>query len=411
MIDSRSIDTILYWLINNFKFNKIDFSNRIIEKLPDSFDINLFKEHQKKDNTFNNLFIDFDDKKILFRINKIGTVEKLTNETFFAFPSIKNTRYILNTNSKIYKKSINYYNPFTFKGRIIRFFLKFCLTLNLKKNNIVIQFSSQDKSVKSFLSNHFYTGVHDGKRTIVSMIFSGQNLIKFTKISLNKLNNSKLINEKKYSKIFCDLLKKNKNILTPSISLKEEVFLSLDISSCKVSRPYNEKKDFKKLLSFLKSIHKNLKLESTILELKESINDNEIKHILNQIPNQRFYVAYAHGDLSPWNFYVSNKKLFVFDFETSSDNLIITYDLFIYTKSFEYKNPAKFLWSLENNIRKYLECHKKTLTLDLTKYYVLITMITHSKILIDRKKTFSDFDLEEIKSLIINYFNQNNFLF
>ncbi len=42
MLDPRSIDTILYWLINNMNFNKIVFSNKIHQKLPTDFQYDVF---------------------------------------------------------------------------------------------------------------------------------------------------------------------------------------------------------------------------------------------------------------------------------------------------------------------------------------------------------------------------------
>ena len=406
MLDPRSVDTILYWLINNLNFNKIEFSKEIYRKLPNDFQYDSFCSKNTNNQNDNNLFVDYNNNKVMFKISKLKHENILDYVSFFAFPSLYNTRYILNTNKYIYKKSINYYNPFSFKGRFRRYILKILLFFNLKKRNIQIIYNKDIKSISNLLSNHFYTGVNDGKRTIVSMVFIGYEFKKFVKLAISKKNEFKLINEYNYSKKIASLLA-NSPTLIPTINLVKSNFLSLDISSGNISRAYNEKKDLKKLFLFLISLQKDKKHKnfSEIINYN-NITDHEISNILCKIRNKKCYVSIAHGDLSPWNFFVSNKKLFVFDFESTKDNMPITFDFLIYVKSYNNIYDNSFIMAFENTVFKYLKFRGEADLSNETKIYVLFSLIVQLSILVEKKNNQFNDDVLNLKYLIINYWSK-----
>ena len=406
MLDPRSIDTILYWLINNMNFNKIVFSNKIYEKLPTDFQYDVFYSKNTNNHNDNNLFIDFNNNKIVFKISKFKQETKLDFVSFFAFPSLYNSRYIINTNNIIYKKSINYYNPFSFKGRFRRYILKILLFFNLKKINIQIIYNKDIKSISNLLSNHFYTGVNDGKRTIVSMVFIGNEFKKFVKLAISKKNELKLINEYDFSKKIASLLA-NSPTLIPTINLVKSNFLSLDISSSTISRSYNEKKDLKKLFLFLISLQKDKKHKNfnEIINYN-NITDHEISNILCKIGDKKCYVSIAHGDLSPWNFFISNKKLFVFDFESSKDNMPITFDFLIYVKSYNNIYDNSFIMAFENTVFNYLKFYGEADLSNETNIYVLFSLIVQFSILVEKKNNQFNDEILNLKYLIINYWSK-----
>lgn len=408
MLDPRSVDTILYWLFNNLNFNNVEFSNEICRKLPDDFKYDLFLSRITNNSIGYNLFVDFINKKVVMYITHPKHENTLSDLGFFAFPSLYNTRYILNTDKLIYKKSINFYNPFLLKGRFRRYILSMFLFLNLKRNNILIKYNKENVSMYKLFLNHFYTGVHDGKRSIVSMVFDGRKFKKFVKLAISKKNEIKLINEFNYSKKIASLIA-NSPTLIPTINLIKSNFLCLDISSSTVSRGYNEKKDLKKLFLFLISLQKAKKHKnfSEIINYN-NIKDHEISNIISKIMDKKCYVSIAHGDLSPWNFFISNKKLFVFDFESSKDNMPISFDFLIYVKSFKNSYNNSFISHFENIVFKYLQLEGKDDLSNETNKYVLLTLIIEFSLVEERANHNND-ETFKLKHLIINYYNENKY--
>lgn len=406
MLDPRSVDTVLYWLFNNLNINNVEFSSKICKKLPADFNYDIFLSRIIKNSIGYNLFVDFINKKVVLNITHSKYDNTLVNLGFFAFPSLSNTRYILNTDKLIYKRSINYFNPFLFKGILRRYILRMFLSLNFKRHNVIINYNKDNISIYNLFFNHFYTGVNDGKRSIVSMVFDGRKFKKFVKLSISKENEFNLINEFSYSKKIASLVE-NSPTLTPTINLVKSNFLSLDISSSTISRAYNEKKDLKKLFLFLISLQKDKKQKklSEIINYN-NITDHEISNIICKIKDKKCYVSIAHGDLSPWNFFISNKKLFVFDFELSRDNMPITFDFLIYVKSYNNIYNNSFIIDFENIVFKYLMFHDKADLSKEIKIYILFTLIVEFSIQVEKRNNQLNDDILKLKYLIINYWSK-----
>ncbi|MCH2223413.1 MAG: hypothetical protein MK066_01495 [Crocinitomicaceae bacterium] len=59
--------------------------------------------------------------------------------------------------------------------------------------------------------------------------------------------------------------------------------------------------------------------------------ENLLLKVFNDIPNDyKFSTGLAHGDFTPWNMYLSEGKLFIYDWETSIKSAPLLFDLFHY---------------------------------------------------------------------------------
>ena len=373
IIDKRSIDTFIFFLSQSINVDDITYSSNI------EHDLTLKKRPYPK---FNNHLspkytIDISLAKdiLVFQIFKKSNFSNFDCITFYAHPSIKRARYILNTSKNIYKHSVEFYKPYKFILKLKKTFLKVMIYFGYKRNNIKVFFDKNDKVIRKTLSSNFYTGVYDGKQTFVSMLISNDIVSGYMKL---RPNESKLINSQNeylFAKKFANMVD-NKKIIVPNIKRIKNKFKPLIISSSYYQRSFNIKKDIKLVYDFLKSIQKEGSRKN-VFEIFDDFKSlgKEFQPIFNILKDYYFDVSYCHGDLSPWNFYISDDKLFIYDFETSENNVPISYDFVTLSNSY-YRMSNKlylpFLKKLISNYFKFL--NKKISKLEIQKYMLVSLM-------------------------------------
>lgn len=362
MIDSRAIDTIVLLLLEQNIIGQISFEDDLI----------LTKEIENTLIEFgrfeHGIYYPFEAGSRHLKLKKIkNTVQfnfvdskeedhKVVH--FFAFPNLQNTRYILNTNPVIYSKCINFYTPARIKPFFQRLVFKILLGFRFRKKNISIIIPANLKKIEILLNSHLYTGVLDGKRTFIQMIFKNNNEDSlYRKISTSNLVNKIIEKEFLIAENIIDSLDQSK-IKLPLYKnfLKGRIF-SFEMEPKKYSRPFQYSLDKLKLFDFLSEIQNKREYQNPLSQFKKDISfDPFLEDLIVRYKKIAVLSSFSHGDLSPWNLYISKNQLYIFDFETYSQNKPVCYD-FIKLQLF-YTNPARiklFLNRLRQKISDYFE--------------------------------------------------------
>ena len=406
-VDSRSINTLIYFLSQNINIDDITYSSKF------EFNSSVNKKTYIKFNSqaFPKYKIDVSLVKgvIVFKIINGLNLSNFDCMPFYAFPSLKQTRYILNTSKNIYKHSIDFYKPYKYILRVKRVFLKVMIFFGYNRVNIKVFFVIDDKIIRETLSRNFYTGVEDGKQTVVSMLINNNTISGYMKLRPNESEFFNSENEYLFAKKFANMVD-NKKIIIPNIKKINHNYKPLIINSSYYQRSFNLKKDLNLIFNFLSSIQQKVN-HKTIFDIFnfESLG-KEFDPIFNQLKDYYFDVSYCHGDLSPWNFYISDNKLFIFDFETSENNVPITYDFAILSKSYYQIRNKLYLIFLEKLIRNYFSYRNLYISNQELQKYMLVSLFYYLfKIKQRNSNNIFCSDQKDIKEAIFKlYSNFNN---
>lgn len=372
MVDIRSINTLIYFLSQNLNIDNITYSSKF------EFNSSVNKNAYIKFNSlaFPKYTIDISLVKgvIVFKIINGFNLSNFDCMPFYAFPSLKQTRYIFNTSKNIYKHSIDFYKPYKYILRAKRTFLKVMIFFGYKRVNIKVFFDRDDKIIRETLSRNFYTGVDDGKQTVISMLINNKTISGYMKL---RPNESELFNsehEYVFAKKFGNMVD-NKKIIIPNIKKINHNYKPLIISSSYYQRSFNLKKDLNLIFNFLSSIQQKVNHKTVFDIFNFKSLGKEFDPIFNQLKDYYFDVSYCHGDLSPWNFYISDNKLFIFDFETSENNVPITYDFVILSKSYCQMTNKLYLIFLEKLIGNYFSYRNLYISNKELQKYMLVSLL------------------------------------
>jgi len=244
------------------------------------------------------------------------------NEYIF-IPSTSNPKVILAIDNKeIKNNSFKLYNPFSYKAKIYKFFLKNLYNFSIISNAFKV--SHTDSPFINYLNRQFnekfissiYKSTEEDK--VVIQLQTSRQIFAYIKFPLNETGCKRILNEKKAINALSKL-----NIV--------EHYLAFD---------YFEKNPFL-VLKPLDGVYSLYNKES-ILSLLEKLKSNEETNLLDhprtieiaeilkkdKILYKRFYraisrsrnsykIVYEHGDFAPWNIIKSKRdnRLILFDFE------------------------------------------------------------------------------------------------
>jgi len=286
---------------------------------------------------------------------------KMTFDQSFEFDFINNPD---NTIRWLYKNQLqkpvflNLYNASGLKGKLIHHFFKigfYCKAKNWLKSGSFQVFANQLflEDINDRLNQAQYavfTGTVGANRKAVVSFEEGGNATKFLKFPLTQPAKKLILTE---TNILEELERFTFNHLT--IPKPKSVGNSLLISNVRPDKPLKNsdltETHLKALYELYNRTSTSILLSNSIVwqEVQENIKSIEEGEITNNLdpkvvnklsaalsnlsnqflPNESMIMATAHGDLTPWNSYLSKEKLHVYDWELS-EKLPLFYDAFHY---------------------------------------------------------------------------------
>lgn len=290
-----------------------------------------------------------------------GKKKKLAGFKRYDFDFINNTdgskRWVYPSDLKK-ATFLNFYNNSSLKSIIYRLVLSFCFLLKLKflirsgrfsffsKAEILPLKLAQKNGCQNF---SIFTGTVGPNRKIVIELNDHIKSKYFVKIPLNGISEDLIKNELSTLNLLNKL--KISKFEIPSMQWVDE-FKGALISNVKPDN-VNEStaiEDFH--IEVLDDLYKNSKYNYTLkfspfyFHLKSMMEraennkyENDLMHeiggnlnkLYSKIERDKYFIfGLSHGDFTPWNFYKKNNKLFIYDWELSSQHRPLLFDVFHY---------------------------------------------------------------------------------
>lgn len=249
---------------------------------------------------------------------------------------------------------LNFYNASTFKAKVISSGIKTAFTLGLSrlvaKSSFSILHKKELKPNRDYMliphkTYSIFTGTAGLNRTALIELSNKGKSSHFVKVPIAKTS-EKLIeteanvlkglegkfNSFKIPQVFKvdglnECVTSNEEVVNKKRAndLKEQHFLALSemlvktIGKSKI-KDCSVYKNGLNNISFLEE-HSNSARHERVVRL--------LKNLTAQLdPNQEIVTSMAHGDFTPWNMYVSDKELYVYDWELSREQFSSLFDLF-----------------------------------------------------------------------------------
>lgn len=279
-------------------------------------------------------------------------------------------RVSLNVSSLAFaKKSIQLYNPFSAKAKILKstiFFLikyipLFRLILSKKYSSGKFIVHLENKFSQKIHSSIYYPTVSD--KIVLQLLLDQGKLLGYLKMGLNNRGNQKINNELQA----IDELASVTKIVKKEYLIASGVYESNEYIIVKKIKGINKSISDSELLKELDKLNRNTKfilsehprLKNLILFSNQS-NRNDLAEILKKISlssKELYSLCYEHGDLAPWNIFVDKKKrIKFFDFEYFIKDGIENLDFFNYyyqiaTKLDGFVEPTEILEYLKVKVK------------------------------------------------------------
>lgn len=255
-----------------------------------------------------------------------------------------NNRVSLNVSSKAFaKKSIQLYNPFSVKAKILKKAAYFSIiTIPFFRQIVSKRYSSgkfivhlEHKFRQKIHSSVYYPTVND--KIVLQLLVEQGKLLGYLKIGLNDSGNQKIANELKAIEELS---------IATKIVKKEYLITSGDFEQYKYIivkkiKGINKAISDSELLIEVSKLDRNTKFELSehprvihLIALSNQLNRLDLVEILQKVSNsskELYSLCYEHGDLAPWNIFVDKKnKIKLFDFEYFVKDGLENLDLFNY---------------------------------------------------------------------------------
>lgn len=256
----------------------------------------------------------------------MNTKDFISKNVVFPLPTKANPKvYLAVGSSKIANLSFSLYNPFSNKGKVLKWLTKLlCVKCNRLALLIlpVLKNSHSDflKYLEEQLGKEFISSVYiaTAKDKVVLQLIIKEEIYGYLKFPLSEIGKERLENEKRA----LDILSK-KNIVSSLLysgCYNGTPFIILDNIEGKISKLTNQ--DYLKLIPlFYKSNVYKLREHPRVLSILSQLelaNLTELESRLSSIIKKSeisYKEVYEHGDFAPWNIIQTNNGLVPFDFE------------------------------------------------------------------------------------------------
>ena len=294
------------------------------------------------------------DKVVLDSLFKSQNINHKRNDTFYFVPNPDGTIRWIYPKSLKKPSFLSFYSTSSTRAKILAsiFRLSFYFRLNKKIGIEVFKDSIIDKILKQYKDSNYsiFTGTIGINRKAIIELNQNNSTKYFVKVALTEQSKDLVNNEKetlnelnKYqyqSLIIPKIIESDENYITidniapknqtQSSSLNEIHLNALDEIYSKTV----ENKSIKDS-TYFEVIKENLdELSNTSLNKNFDKNKIEIliknmKIILESLNSEKeISFAYGHNDFTPWNMFIENDHLYLFDWELAKKDIVLLYDFF-----------------------------------------------------------------------------------
>lgn len=350
------------------------------------------------------------DKVVLDSLFKSQNINHKRNDTFYFVPNPDGTIRWIYPKSLKKPSFLSFYNTSSTRAKILAsiFRLSFYFRLNKKIELEVFKDSIIDRIIKQYkdLNYSIFTGTIGINRKAIIELNQNNSTKYFVKVALAEQSKNLINNEKE---ILNQLNKyQYQNLTIPKIIESDENYITIDNIAPKnqtqssnlneihlnaLDEIYSktvENKSIKDSIYF-EIIKENLD-ELSNANLNKNFDKNKIeiliknmKIILESLNSEKeISFAYGHNDFTPWNMFVENNHLYLFDWELAKKNIVLLYDFFhfifqsqILISKSDYKSIYEVIVTLiKNNSR--LKNIVQKYNIDINENYKLYLLYTVS---------------------------------
>lgn len=284
---------------------------------------------------------------------------------------------------------LNFYSTTSFRAKVLSIIIK--VAFFTKQSHCVksgdLKFNISESSRLGKVLNEYthtgfsiFTGTAGENRKAIIEIHNETQLYVFIKIALTKaakvlINNEatclKYLNTFEFNKIIVpELLSNNEKDTIGLSNIKPNRFQQKsrlsDVHVKALSELYSKSTAQIKWID-LSVLHESKNKTKMLLEDYEVVNDlgksrvqglvNKILLLINMLEEKDdgVTVAISHGDFTPWNMYISNDVLHLFDWELSQDDMPLMFDLFHFVFQSEVMIKQRKYTEIFNELNKLIK--------------------------------------------------------
>ena len=350
------------------------------------------------------------DKVVLDSLFKSENINHKKNDTFYFVPNPDSTIRWIYPKSLKKPSFLSFYSTSSTRAKILAsiFRLSFYFRLNKKIELEVFKDSILDRIIKQYKDFNYsiFTGTIGINRKAIIELNQNNSTKYFVKVALTEQSKELINNEKT---ILNELNKyQYKNLTIPKIVESQSNYITIDNIAPKnqaqsstlneihlnaLDEIYSKTIDTKfiKDSSYFQLIEKNLdKLNNT--SLNKSFDKEKTKLLIENMntifqsldTKKEISFAYGHNDFTPWNMFVENNHLYLFDWELARKDVILLYDFFhfifqsqILISKSDYKTIFEVITTHIKNNSKLKDIIKKY-NIDINENYKLYLLYTVS---------------------------------
>lgn len=350
------------------------------------------------------------DKVVLDSLFKSENINHKKDDTFYFISNPDSTIRWIYPKSLKKPSFLSFYNTSSTRAKILAsiFRLSFYFRLNKKIELEVFKDSILDRIIKQYKDFNYsiFTGTIGINRKAIIELNQNNSTKYFVKVALTEQSKELINNEKT---ILNELNKyQYKNLTIPKIVESQSNYITIDNIAPKnqaqsstlneihlnaLDEIYSKTIDTKfiKDSSYFQLIEKNLdKLNNT--SLNKSFDKEKTKLLIENMntifqsldTKKEISFAYGHNDFTPWNMFVENNHLYLFDWELARKDVILLYDFFhfifqsqILISKSDYKTIFEVITTHIKNNSKLKDIIKKY-NIDINENYKLYLLYTVS---------------------------------
>ena len=350
------------------------------------------------------------DKVVLDSLFKSENINHKKNDTFYFIPNPDSTiRWIYPKSSK--KPSfLAFYSTSSTRAKILAsiFRLSFYFRLNKRIEIEVFKNSIIDKIIKQYKDFNYsiFTGTVGVNRKAIIELNQNNSTKYFVKIALTEQSKNLINNEKA---VLNELNKyQYQNLTIPKIIESDEDYITIDNIAPKnqnqsstlneihlnaLDEIYSKTIDTKSIQdsTYFEVIKENIAVLSN-RSLNKNFNKNKIENLIKNMKTileslnteKEISFAYGHNDFTPWNMFVENNHLYLFDWELAKNDIVLLYDFFhfifqsqILISKSDYKSIYEVIVTLIKNNSRLKDIVQKY-NIDINENYKLYLLYTVS---------------------------------
>lgn len=350
------------------------------------------------------------DKVVLDSLFKSENINHKKNDTFYFVPNPDGTIRWIYPKSLKKPSFLSFYSTSSTRAKILAsiFRLSFYFRLNKKIGIEVFKDSIIDKILKQYKDSNYsiFTGTIGINRKAIIELNQNNSTKYFVKVALTEQSKDLINNEKE---ILNELNKyQYQSLIIPKIIESDENYITIDNIAPKnqtqssslneihlnaLDEIYSKTVENKSIKdsTYFEVIKENLdELSNTSLNKNFDKNKIEIliknmKIILESLNSEKeISFAYGHNDFTPWNMFIENDHLYLFDWELAKKDIVLLYDFFhfifqsqILISKSDYKTIFEVIVTLiKNNSR--LKNIVQKYNIDINENYKLYLLYTVS---------------------------------